>query len=79
MVEIKERIEIDINKFNDSLRKIEGMTFVGKESEVVELSKMYASDAGAWLKKGDLYTSFSSIAYAHGLLDSILKIHGLIE
>ena len=79
MVEIQERIEIDIGKFDASLKKISGIALEGKEKEIVELAKMYASDSGAWLKKGDLYTSFSSIAYAHGLMDSILKIHGLIE
>lgn len=40
---------------------------------------MYAQDSEAFLKKGDIYTSFASIAYAHGLLDSILKMKHLQE
>lgn len=79
MVEVRERIEIDIVKFNDSIKKIGAVTLTKKENEIVELSKMYASDCKSWLDKGDLYTSFCSIAYAHGLLDSILKIKGIIE
>lgn len=79
MVEVRERIEIDIKKFNDSISKVQGTKLTEKENEIVELSKMYASDCRSWLEKGDLYTSFCSIAYAHGLLDSILKIKGLIE
>ncbi|MDE1827771.1 MAG: DUF357 domain-containing protein [Candidatus Micrarchaeota archaeon] len=78
-MEVKERIELDITKFNDSIKKIDGANLDEKQAEIVELSRMYASDCKAWLEKGDLYTSFCSIAYAHGLLDSILKIKGLIE
>ena len=40
---------------------------------------MYASDSVAWLKKKDYYTSFSSISYAHGLLDAIRKNRGISE
>ncbi|MDE1845743.1 MAG: DUF357 domain-containing protein [Candidatus Micrarchaeota archaeon] len=79
MVGVKERIEIDIEKFNSSVKKISGAQLTEKEREIVELSKMYASDCKSWLEKGDLYTSFCAIAYAHGLMDSILKIKGLIE
>ncbi|MCL5419701.1 MAG: DUF357 domain-containing protein [Candidatus Marsarchaeota archaeon] len=45
--------------------------------EIVSLAEMYASDSEAWLRKKDYYTSFCSIAYAHGLLDSILKLRHL--
>ena len=78
-MEIEERIEIDIEKFNASVAKLGSAELEAKQKEIVELSKMYASDSKAWLKKGDLYTSFSSIAYAHGLMDSILKQKGIIE
>lgn len=78
-MEVKERIELDIVKFDKSVEKIKGVELTKKEKEIFELSKMYASDCKSWLEKGDLYTSFCAIAYAHGLLDSILKIKGLIE
>ncbi|MDE1761737.1 MAG: DUF357 domain-containing protein [Candidatus Micrarchaeota archaeon] len=78
-MDIRERIEIDIGKFDESIKKLGSAQLDKKQREIVELAKMYASDAKAWMKKGDLYTSFSSIAYAHGLMDSILKQNGIIE
>jgi len=45
-----------------------------KYSKVVELSKMYASDAKSYLDKGDPYTAFSCISYAHGLLDAVIEL-----
>lgn len=45
-------------------------------TRVLELSKMYAKDSKSFLDKGDLYTSFSCIGYAHGLLDALREIHG---
>ena len=79
MAEIKERIKVDIEKFNLSIKKLDKIKLDPKKSKVVELAKMYASDSKSFLDRGDFYTSFSSIAYAHGLLDSILKQEGLIE
>ena len=35
---------------------------------------MYAKDSQSFLDKGDLYTSFASINYAHGLLDAVKAI-----
>lgn len=77
--EIEKRIRKDISIFSDNIKKANGITLTPDEKRVVELSKMYASDSESWLRKGDLYTSFSSISYAHGLLDSILKIKHLQE
>lgn len=76
---IEERIRKDISLFSDSIKKTEKAELSSEEKRVVELSRMYAKDAESWLSKGDFYTSFSSIAYAHGLLDSILKIKHLKE
>lgn len=45
--------------------------------KVFELSKMYASDAKSYLQKGDLYTAFSCISYAHGLLDALKELYGV--
>ena len=75
-MEIEERIRKDIGIFSDNIKKIELEKLDGKEKDVVELAKMYASDASSWLEKKDYYTSFSSIAYAHGLLDAVLKMEG---
>ncbi len=78
-MEIEDRIRKDIGKFSVSILAIEAAGTSDDEKRVVELAKMYAGDAGAWLEKGDLYTSFSSISYAHGLLDSLLKLRHIIE
>ncbi len=72
-MELKLRIEKDITKFYDNIGRISGIKGE-KEMKVVELSKMYASDAKSYLTKGDLDTAFSCISYAHGLLDAILQL-----
>lgn len=75
-MEIRERIEKDIAMFKQSVEEIKKNTSArdGKILEVVKLSEMYASDSRSYLEKGDLYTSFSCISYAHGLLDAIKAI-----
>ncbi len=78
-MEIEDRIRKDIGKFSESISKTEGIETSDDENKIVELAKMYASDAAAWLDKKDFYTSFSSISYAHGLLDALLKLKHLIE
>ena len=77
-MELKIRIEKDITKFYDSMSKISSIKDE-RELKVIELSKMYASDAKSFLDKGDLDTAFSCISYAHGLMDAILKLNGRIE
>ncbi len=73
-MELKIRVEKDITKFYENVGNIS--TIRGeKEMKVVELSKMYASDAKSYLVKGDLDSAFSCISYAHGLLDAILKLN----
>ncbi len=68
-----ERIEKDIRKFRESAEEYGaiGSDASAKEKEIFELAKMYASDAKSYLEKGDLYTAFSCISYAHGLLDAL--------
>ncbi len=76
-VEPKERVLKDISMFDDSLRLISGTALDDKMSSVVEMAKLYASDAKSYLDKGDILTAFSCISYAHGLMDSILSLVGL--
>ncbi len=77
MEEIKDRIEKDIGKFHESVKRLDKVKLETGQKKIVELAKMYASDAESWLKKGDFYTSFSSVAYAHGLLDAVLKMNNI--
>ena len=74
--DIKRRIEKDIRMFHENIRekKLEGSD--KPQLKVIELSKMYASDAQSYLDKGDFYTAFSCISYAHGLLDAIRDLRG---
>ncbi len=69
----EERIEKDILKFYESVDEYKALqgSLGAREKEIAELSEMYASDAKSYLKKGDLYTAFSCISYAHGLLDAL--------
>lgn len=78
-MEIEERILKDLELFSSSLKKAEGLQLDDKERKIVELAGMYAKDSGAWLEKKELYTSFSSIAYAHGLIDAVLRIKGAYD
>jgi hypothetical protein len=75
--EPKDRVLKDISMFRDSLELISGTKLDGKMSSVVEMAKLYASDAQSYLDKGDILTAFSCISYAHGLMDSILSLVGL--
>jgi len=70
----KHRIEKDIEEFEVNVKEVESQK---DKSRVVELAKMYASDARSYLKKGDLYTAFSCISYAHGLIDALREPKGL--
>lgn len=77
-MDIENRIRKDINRFNENIKNTDKIDFNSniRIKHVVELSKMYASDANSYLEKNDLYTSFSCISYAHGLLDAVLEITG---
>lgn len=77
-MDIENRIRKDINMFNENIKNAEAIDFSEnmRMKQVVELSKMYASDANSYLEKNDLYTSFSCISYAHGLLDAVIEISG---
>ena len=74
--DVKNRILKDIDIFNKNISeliKVENK----EELKIVSLSKMYAQDSKSYLDKDDLYTSFSCISYAHGLLDAIRTINGV--
>ncbi len=73
--EAKNRIEKDIRMFYESVKEAELNAQGDKKAlSVIEMSKMYASDSKSYLNKGDLFTSFSCISYAHGLLDAVKSI-----
>ena len=75
-MEIEARVRKNISIFKENVKKAQALRLTMEEEKVVELARMYASDTDAWVSKGDYVTAFSSIEYAHGLLDAILKING---
>lgn len=70
--EIIKRIEKDIKLFDDNIKSVKSDDKA--TIRIIELSKMYAKDSKSFLDKGDLYTAFASINYAHGLLDAVKEI-----
>ncbi len=77
--DIESRVRKSLVLFKDNERKIASAQLSEREMKVVELARMYASDTQSWIGKGDYVTAFSSIEYAHGLLDAIIKTKGLDE
>jgi hypothetical protein len=75
MASIQERIIKDIAIFDKNILSLSAHDLSPGQKEIVELAAMYAKDSKSFLDKGDFYTSFSAIAYAHGLLDSIIKLN----
>ena len=72
---IEARISKDISSFYSNLGSIEAVKS-GRSVKVMEMAKMYASDAKSYLAKKELYTAFSCISYAHGLVDAVRELSG---
>ena len=73
-MELKDRVKKTVGLFNKNIASIAELKLDERERSVVELARMYASDAASFMNKDDYVTAFSAIEYAHGLLDAILKI-----
>jgi hypothetical protein len=67
----RDRIAKDIGEFDASVKNVARTPANGR---VIDLAKMYASDAKSYVGKGDLYTAFSCISYAHGLIDALKEL-----
>ena len=70
----KIRIEKDIVMFEENLSQLNNEDLLVAQKKTVELAKQYYKDSKYYLEKKDYFTAFGCINYAHGLLDSILKI-----
>lgn len=69
---MRKRIEKDIAMFENSIGTIDAED--AASLHVLESAMNYASDAKSYLGKEDLYTAFSCISYAHGLLDALKEL-----
>ncbi len=72
-----ERIKKDIALFEDSIVELDSLSLDGDDEEVVDLAKRYYEDTKYYLEKGDYFTAFGCINYAHGLIDGIKKKKGV--
>ncbi len=73
----EERIKKDIALFEKSMTELDSLSFDGNEEEVVNLAKGYFEDTQYYLERGDYFTAFGCINYAHGLIDGIKRKRGI--
>lgn len=72
---VRERTIIDIEKFDVNIKQL---TVTAINEKVITKAKRYYSDTKYFLDSGDEVTAFGSIVYAHGLIDALRLIEGII-
>ena len=70
----EERIKKDIELFEKIISSVKEKE---RFSQIIELSMQYCEDSKYYLRKGDYFTAFGCINYAHGLIDAIRIIEGI--
>ncbi|MGC9443502.1 MAG: DUF357 domain-containing protein [Candidatus Methanospirareceae archaeon] len=73
-----ERITKDLALFEQSLLELDSAALTDDEQAVVAHAKRYYADTQYYLKMGDYFTAFGCINYAHGLVDCLRTVRGLI-
>ena len=74
-----DRIKKDIVLFEQSIVELDSLSLTETEVEVVDQAKRYYGDTKYYLEKGDFFTAFGCINYAHGLVDGIRMTKGLLK
>mgnify|MGYP001028755391 CR=1 FL=1 len=69
-----ERIKKDIALFEESVVELDSLSLDANEEKVVEHATRYYEDTKYYLGKGDYFTAFGCINYAHGLIDGIKRL-----
>ncbi|HDH45581.1 MAG TPA: DUF357 domain-containing protein [Thermococcus sp.] len=69
----EERIKKDIELFEKIISSVKEKE---RFSQIIKLSMQYCEDSKYYLRKGDYFTAFGCINYAHGLIDAIRIIEG---
>jgi hypothetical protein len=69
-----ERIKKDIALFEESMVELDSVSRGSYEEKVVDQAKQYYEDTKYYLEKGDYFTAFGCINYAHGLIDGLKKL-----
>jgi len=73
----KEKLNKYFKITENALKKVKGNVIKGKEKEAEEIIKMvfdYLSDARYFTEKKDFVNAFAAINYAHGWLDSGVRL-----
>jgi hypothetical protein len=73
----KEKIKKYYSLTNKALKIVKKSVIKGKEAqakEIIEMASNYISDAKYFEKKKDLVNAFAAINYAHGWIDSGVRL-----
>lgn len=73
----KEKIDKYLNLTSSALEIVKKNIIPGKEpqaKEIIDMVSNYISDAKFFLKKGDYVNTFAALNYAHGWLDSGIRL-----
>ena len=73
----KEKVEKYFNLTSTALEKAKNSIISGKENyakEIIDMVSNYLSDAEHFEKKEDLVNAFAALNYAHGWLDSGVRL-----
>ena len=73
----KEKVEKYFKLTSTALEKAEKAIISGKEDyakEIIDMVSNYLSDAKHFEEKGDLVNAFAALNYAHGWLDSGVRL-----
>lgn len=73
----KEKLEKYSNLTAKALEEIKKNIIKNKEKEageIIEMASNYLSDAGHFKKKGDFVNAFAALNYAHGWIDSGVRL-----
>jgi len=66
-----------LREFEESIREVEKAKPPKEMQENLQRARNYANDARYFLEKGDLFTAWGTINYAHGVLDAVRRVMGL--
>ena len=67
------RIKKDIVMFEENTNQLNDKKITESQKKTVELANQYFEDTKYYFEKGDYFTAFGCINYAHGLLDAVIK------
>lgn len=73
----REKLDRYFDLTERGLGEVKESIFSGKENkakEIIEMVENYVSDARHFEKKGDWVNAFAALAYAHGWLDSGVRL-----